>query len=59
MMNMNMPLVDGKVTFHATLFGLVKTALGIGCSGMHKLRHGPLYHSCMYIVTFTIIRVHT
>ena len=33
MMDLNMPLVDEKVTFHATLFGLVKTSLDIGCSG--------------------------
>ena len=33
MMSMNMPLVRDKVTFRATLFGLVKTALSIGCPG--------------------------
>ena len=33
MMDLNMPLVNDKVTFNATLFGLVKTSLSIGCTG--------------------------
>ena len=33
-MNLNMPLVDGKVTFNATLFALVRTALKVQCQGM-------------------------
>ncbi|CAI8010565.1 Voltage-dependent L-type calcium channel subunit alpha-1C [Geodia barretti] len=39
MMDLNMPLVDEKVTFHATLFGLVKTSLDIGCSGCLECLH--------------------
>ena len=35
MIKMNMPLEDGKVTFNSTLFGLVKAALNIDCSGMY------------------------
>ena len=33
MMDLNMPLVNDKVTFNATLFGLVKISLSIGCTG--------------------------
>ena len=33
MMNLNMPLVDGKVTFNATLFALVRTSLKVQCQG--------------------------
>ena len=29
-----MPLVDGKVTFNATLFALVRTALKVQCQGV-------------------------
>ena len=36
-MNLNMPLVDGKVTFNATLFALVRTALKVQCQGMYNV----------------------
>ena len=36
MMNLNMPLVDGKVTFNATLFALVRTALKVQCQGTYS-----------------------
>ena len=33
MMTLNMPLIDGQVTFNATLFALVRTSLKIHCEG--------------------------
>lgn len=33
MMKLNMPLVDGQVTFNATLFALVRTSLKVQCQG--------------------------
>lgn len=35
MMNLNLPLVDGKVTFNATLFALVRTSLKVTCQGIY------------------------
>ena len=35
MMNLNMPFVDSKVTFNATLFALVRTALKVQCQGTY------------------------
>ena len=35
MMKLNMPLVDGQVTFDATLFALVRTALKVECQGIY------------------------
>ena len=49
-----MPIVDGKVTFNATLFALVRTTLKIHCQGM--------WYGCgmilrLYIYTRTM-RIH-
>ena len=33
MAKLNMSLIDGKVTFNATLFALVRTSLRIQCEG--------------------------
>ena len=32
-MKLNMPLIDGQVTFNATLFALVRTSLKVPCEG--------------------------
>ena len=40
MIKMNMPIVDGKVTFNATLLALVRTSLKIQCTGIQCMNRG-------------------
>ena len=45
-----MPIVDGKVTFNATLFALVRTTLKIHCQGMWY-EFGMILRLCVYTHT--------
>ena len=58
MMNMNMPLAGEKVTFRATLFGLVKTALNIGCPGESlSLHYSPELVGATYTRKYFLLHV--
>lgn len=45
MMKLNMPLIDGQVTFNATLFALVRTSLKVPCEGK-VIQHHALRQLC-------------
>ena len=45
-----MPIVDGKVTFNATLFALVRTTLKIHCQGIWY-EFGMILRLCVYTHT--------